>query len=606
MPTLENKTLKALLSLPPMAFSHLHSQSLLPPITGKAMCTLLFCFIVQACAVHSKLDAPLIEQQPATATINKPPSLALNQTLSSTPWIALPQQAPNTHDMPHLRLVSVNVQQLPIVRLLQALAVHEGLSFALDDCGLIPITLSQFNVEITQLLRQLESLSQVRIQFDGKNIHLRCDQAVVRSYLIDYPAVERQAFDQINTGGLSNASLSGGASGGTGINSINSTGSSGPVSGINSQVSNRHQNKFWEQIGNALEALLAAEENLAEPIRITETDIARNEQGLINQNPASERRNQNTGRTAPPLIGNLDSNINRTTTTRVEQRNKQVTAHPESGLIAVRATAKQHEKIQRFLAQSRLRAHQQVDLQASIVEVRLSRQFQQGIQWSRLSHQLGQAAWRGNTATLGAGLIYNNQNTEPNTLNFALRLLSQFGDVRVLSNPRLVVLNQQTALMKLVENRVYFTVSAQVVPASNNSAGFSTFNTQAHTVPVGFVMSLTPSIDQQAAITLAVRPRLSRIVGFVTDPNPTLVTAGISSRIPEIQTREIESVLKLQNGDTALLGGFVQAEHRLQNESLPGLENKPLGWLTGNREQESQHTELVILLQPKITDRNVF
>ncbi|WP_229487592.1 type II and III secretion system protein [Pseudoduganella lutea] len=89
------------------------------------------------------------------------------------------------------------------------------------------------------------------------------------------------------------------------------------------------------------------------------------------------------------------------------------------------------------------------------------------------------------------------------------------------------------------------------------------------TVPVGFVMSVTPQISDEGEVTLNVRPTITRIVDSVEDPNPELKRAGVTSRVPVIQARELESVMKLHSGQTAVMGGLMQDSVDNARDGLP-------------------------------------
>ena len=93
-----------------------------------------------------------------------------------------------------------------------------------------------------------------------------------------------------------------------------------------------------------------------------------------------------------------------------------------------------------------------------------------------------------------------------------------------------MVLNNQTALLKVVDNQVYFTVDVQTT--TNQTTTDRVFQTNIHTVPVGLVMSVTPQINDNGAVMMNVRPTISRITSFVNDPNPDLKQAGVTSPIP--------------------------------------------------------------------------
>ena len=136
-------------------------------------------------------------------------------------------------------------------------------------------------------------------------------------------------------------------------------------------------------------------------------------------------------------------------------------------MLIVRATARQHKKIQEFIDKVMTTARRQVLIEATIAEVTLSSNYQQGINWSALAlggkgfslTQLGTAGLP--SATTGNMLIlaYNNTTSKFGNLSGAVKLLDSFGDVKVLSSPKLSVMNNQTATLKVVDNKVYFTIS---------------------------------------------------------------------------------------------------------------------------------------------------
>jgi len=163
-----------------------------------------------------------------------------------------------------------------------------------------------------------------------------------------------------------------------------------------------------------------------------------------------------------------------------------------------------------------------------------------------------------------------------------------------------MVLNNQTALLKVVDNQVFFTIQVETISAGD--AGFNTtFDTTPHTVPVGFVMSVTPGIHENDTVIMNVRPTLSRINGFVNDPNPALAAAGVQSPIPIIRVREIESLLKVISGQVAVLGGLMQDSQSTDTAGVPFLSQAPLiGELFKNRDNDYSKSELVIFLRPTV------
>jgi len=116
---------------------------------------------------------------------------------------------------------------------------------------------------------------------------------------------------------------------------------------------------------------------------------------------------------------------------------------------------------------------------------------------------------------------------------------------------------------------------------------------------VGLVMNVTPNISDTDSVLFNLKPTVSRIIGYVNDPNPVLAAVNVVSRVPEIQTREIESVMKISTGQIAVMGGLIQDEASTNEDMVPWVNRIPvIGNLFGNRTLVSQKSELVIFLRP--------
>jgi general secretion pathway protein D len=114
---------------------------------------------------------------------------------------------------------------------------------------------------------------------------------------------------------------------------------------------------------------------------------------------------------------------------------------------------------------------------------------------------------------------------------------------------------------------------------------------------------VTPQINDDGRVSLTVRPTISRVVRFVNDPNPLLAAAGVRNQVPEIQTREMESVLQVGNGQTVVLGGLMQDDVRRNRDQVPFVGNVPnAGDLFAFRDEQVSKTELVIFLRPTVVN----
>ena len=272
-----------------------------------------------------------------------------------------------------------------------------------------------------------------------------------------------------------------------------------------------------------------------------------------------------------------------------------VFAHRETSLIAVRARAAGHREVARLLDRILASARRQVLIEATIVEVELDDRFRSGVDFSRVfgSSAIESRILGGNLATPPlAGLSIPD-------LSLTIRLLGEYGEVHVLSTPLVMALNNQTAIVKIAENRVYFT--SEVRTETSEASVQRNVQTRLHTVPVGLILLVTPSVAADDEIILKIRPTITRESGFVVDPNPELAAAGVVSRIPEIAVREIESVLRLRSGEVAVLGGLMREEAGEDTTGVPLLSRLPgIGVAFRYRDRNRDKTELIVFLRPTV------
>jgi len=268
-----------------------------------------------------------------------------------------------------------------------------------------------------------------------------------------------------------------------------------------------------------------------------------------------------------------------------------------------------------FIAQVTGSARRQVLIEATVVEVLLNDNYQAGVDWSALG--INGLGYTFRQAIVGPSLpatpfaldgatpnsfsiAYNNPNAAVGgSISSTIKLLDQFGRTRVLSSPKLMVTNNQTAMLKVVDNQVYFTIKADTVTNQTNTQ--TTFTTTQNVVPVGFIMTVTPQISEGDMVTMNVRPTVTRIIGQVADPNPALALARVTSNVPVTQTREMESVLKVASGQTAVLGGLMLDTYESLRAGLPVASRIPFfGDLVSKRNDQTIKSELVIFIRPYV------
>jgi general secretion pathway protein D len=117
---------------------------------------------------------------------------------------------------------------------------------------------------------------------------------------------------------------------------------------------------------------------------------------------------------------------------------------------------------------------------------------------------------------------------------------------------------------------------------------------------------MTPQVNDNGVVTLTVRPTITRVEKFVPDPNPALAPSvgnptPVQNLIPQITVREMESVLQLISGQTAVLGGLITDDVQRNTAQVPGLGNIPrVGEAFQYRNDNVVKTELVVFIRPTL------
>ena len=186
----------------------------------------------------------------------------------------------------------------------------------------------------------------------------------------------------------------------------------------------------------------------------------------------------------------------------------------------------------------------------------------------------------------------------------AVQLLDTFGDAKVLSSPRISALNNQPALLRVVDQEVYFDVTVE--EEVNQETGIVTgrnVTVEEQVVDVGFSLNVMPQIGGDDRIILNLKPTVTRILGYVDAPVVVtgLNTGQAENRVPVTRVRELESIIALRDGEVAVLGGLLEDRTTDNDTAIPGLSALPaIGALFQNRDEETYKTEFVVFIRAKI------
>ena len=494
---------------------------------------------------------------------------------------------------------SVVVDNVDAHELLFALARDAKLNIDVQPGITGRVTLNAINQTLEQLLTRIARQVDIRWELHGPNLSVLPDKPFLRSYIIDYPALERRVLTTVDApAAIATAGAPGGGGGAGGA-----AASSGSSSGT--KITITQSNTFWASLAKNVEDLIR-EEAKFNPLMVSLQSVSAQGTGAAASATAAGTTSGSPvsgsgASTGAAVSGAGNQQVQGQAAVGTVTGVTWVIPNAEAGVLWVRATSRLHEKVQEYLDQVLSRVKRQVLIEATIAEVQLNNQYQRGIDWSLVRHggpgslNVAQSVQGTTSAGINSSLLVLNY--AATGVGVTLRLLESFGNVRVLSSPKISVLNNQTAILKVVDDLVYFTVSATTSQAANVPS-LTSFTTTPNHVSVGFVMNVTPQISDTDSVLLNVRPIVSRVLSFVNDPNPSLGSTT-PNRIPQIQTREMESMIRVDSGQVAVMGGLIQDSNTDNEDTVPGLSQIPgIGSIFSNRNRTNGKTELVIFIRP--------
>lgn len=523
----------------------------------------------QESAVKRDKPAPPVSEQfmPAghiNAKVKVEDKVQSSASIPSLVTTQIPTLPPLGSSNQTTKTYSVSAVNVPVSELLFKLAQDANKDIDLYAGLKGKVTINALNQPLNQILERMAD--QVGFNFDivGDTVVIKPDYPEWRNYKVDYVNIRKTSKDSIDM--KMNVSAS-------------SDSSSGGAAASSTKVTVESEHDFWAQLEKNIQLLAQIDPNA--------------NQVILGGKPEADAGAKSKPKTA---LSSISQNT---------------VINPEAGVISVYTTIKKHKAIKNYIEEVSERAERQVLIEATVVEVALNDAYQAGIDWSLMNGMFGDegglkfsSPFAGPSDGFSITTIDNtgvvNGIGEFNILA-NLQLLKQFGDSKVLSSPKVMAINNQTALLKVVNNLVYFTVDVNVTPATDSSAATTTYETEIHTVPVGFTMSVTPFVSDNGNVTLNVRPTISRKIGEVTDPNPDLAAVGTVSTIPIVQEKEMSSVLKLKDRQTAIIGGLIEDANSNVKSGLPWASDVPIvGDLFARRDDSTQKSELVIFIRPII------
>jgi len=250
----------------------------------------------------------------------------------------------------------------------------------------------------------------------------------------------------------------------------------------------------------------------------------------------------------------------------------------------------------------------QVYIEAKVVEVALNDDQALGIDWNQMNFDLVN-----DSLTIGTNVTINNPadgtSALPGTLTGAyvrtfgdgvlqniegaLTALQEQGQVKVVSQPRIRTLNNQSAIVRVGTERTFFTTTTTITPSAVGTPLQTTTNTPS-TITEGLVLTVTPQISEFGAITMDVSPVLTRIAGIEVSPD------GLSNA-PRLDIKQSSTLVRMNDGETIVVGGLIQETTSNTERSVPVIGKVPVvGKLFSANYDRDVRKELVVFITPHI------
>jgi len=437
------------------------------------------------------------------------------------------------------------------------------------------VSISAFDQTFENVLERIKEQLPIRYDYVGDAIVVKNDEPYLKQYHVEYLNVERNY--------TSSASI-------TGITTDGQSGGSGTAS-----VTNTSEYSFWAQVETVLEEL------------VTGTYVP-NEAGvdLVDEDQEiAVLQSENE----PEISEDFDPYF---------------VIDEATGVVLVYAPEFVQTEVEAYLDSIQEISRRQVLLEATVVEVALNNAYSQGIDWSVFDSGATEGLFASQGANLGPTLpsggfqsgfpgsvlqnnvrAYQSENLffgsalRIGDLEAAVSLLQEFGSAKVVSSPRVSAMNNQGALMRVVDNNVYFEVETEREAGDADNPPIISATVTETIVPEGFVMNVLPQISAVGQIMLNLKPSLTRITGERSFPavegSPVAGTAPITS------VREFESFISLNDGEVGVLGGVIEDNSRDTRTGLPGAMDLPgVGSLFEHNNELTRRTQLVIFIKATV------
>lgn len=496
----------------------------------------------------------------------KPTTRALLLSVAAAVFLATPLSADCTYELFNIS----SVKGTSVGEFIDQISDECGMSVIVADSEAENILKKQMNKTYLKNLTINEVLDLIvkenNLQYSLQNNILKISYLTTKTYNIDYIISKRKGTGSANITLSSNTSTSAaGSSSSSSGSSSSSSGGGGASSQSGTNITSSDEVQFWEILDKELESVLNRPED--------------------------------------------------TYTAKIPMINK------NAGLVTVTATGTQVKRLDNYLNELQKKMQTQVLIDVQMYSVVFTDGSSTGIDWSQLyalqnidlsfdyinSKDVGKFT----STPLNTGTAFTEYGSSSvgrtgasifqlgakGSLKEVIKFLKTQGDVYAISNPKILTLNNQPALITAGTELFYKTKSSSTL--AGGSTGTTSESEIISSVFSGVLLDITPEISTDGSITLRINPSISDTVGSVSSDNTN------RSMPPDLSRRQMSSVISVQDGSRVILGGLINSKNVNDGNKVPLLGDIPyLGYLFKSESMSKRTEEIVIIIEPHIVKKD--
>ena len=271
---------------------------------------------------------------------------------------------------------------------------------------------------------------------------------------------------------------------------------------------------------------------------------------------------------------------------------KKPVINQKAGLITVSGTITQLSRVEKYLLSMEEKLRKQVLIDVNILSVSLNKSNLTGINWNEFYQQV--ISSDGTTPIPDVPDKLSSVITTASIENI-LQFLKYKGQVTSVSNPKIVALNNQPAMIS-VGNEYFYTIEETHISDSQAGTSNTMNSTKVESVFAGVLLDITAEISKDNRITLNVNPSVSQTVQTITADSKR-------NSPPDLTKKQLSSVITTENGKKIILGGLITKSQTIDKTIVPLLGYIPvIGTFFRSEKQVFKNEELIIIITPYIIE----